>query len=294
MSGGWTLTRVSLSGFAAAAILLATLSPAAAEGQWVEAPRQGWVDLSVYHLNTRDAFPVDGEVRAFNPFTEGHAVSTAVFVTVALGLFEGVDAWVQAPYQRLRFDDLGGERLRSGLGDTRLFLRVQPLRYFGSGLPLAIRGGVKVPAGDFAVESEIIPLGDGQRDWELMLELGHSFYPFPAYVSGWVGHRWREPNVEAARDFGDEVFFLVSAGAERGRLRPERGSRGLGRRSSGHRAHSRAQRFSFDGSTHPDRQRVRGSGGGQGRGAGPPEREKPPCRQCARDRLLYPLGALNQ
>ena len=218
MSGGRSSLRVSPPGLVVAATLLATLSSRGAEAQWVEAPGQGWVDVSVYHLDTHDAFQFDGEVREFDPFTQGHAVNTAVFVTVALGLFDGVDAWVQAPYQRLQFDDLGGERLRSGIGDTRLFLRVQPLRYLGIGLPLAIRGGVKVAVGDFAVESEVIPLGDGQRDWELMLELGHSFYPIPAYVSGWVGHRWREPNEEASRDFGDEVFFLVSAGAERGRF----------------------------------------------------------------------------
>ena len=49
-----------------------------------------------------------------------------------------------------------------------------------------------------------------------MVELGHSFYPFPAYMNGWVGHRWREPNVEASRDWGNEMFFLAQVGANRG------------------------------------------------------------------------------
>lgn len=186
--------------------------------QWVEPPGRGWMDVAVFHLDTREAFHSDGGVRAFDPFTRGHAVSTSAFATIALGLVPGVDAWVQVPYQRLRFDDLGGDRLRTGIGDTRVYLRVQPGRYFGNEFPLAIRGGAKVPVGDFAVDAEIIPLGDGQRDWELVLELGHSFYPVPAYVSAWIGHRWREENLESRRDFGDEVFFLLSGGMEFGRL----------------------------------------------------------------------------
>ena len=189
-----------------------------AGAQWVEPPGSGWLDLSVFHLDTRDAYHSDGDVRAFDPFTQGHAVSTSAFATIAVGLVRGVDAWVQVPYQRLRFDDLGGSRLRTGIGDTRFYLRVQPGRYLGSELPVAIRGGAKVPVGDFAVDAEVIPLGDGQTDWELVLELGHSFYPLPAHVSAWIGHRWRAANPESRRDFGDEAFFLLSGAIEFGRL----------------------------------------------------------------------------
>lgn len=211
---------VSRRHLVAACAALVTLTGLAgrAPAQWVAPPGRGWMDISVFHLDTREAFHADGEVRAFDPFTQGHAVSTSAFATVALGLVPGVDAWVQVPFQRLRFDDLGGDRLRTGVGDTRLHLRVQPGRYFGSAIPVAIRGGAKVPVGDFAVDAEIIPLGDGQRDWELVLELGHSFHPAPAYASAWIGHRWRERNPESRRDFGDEVFFLLSGGIEFGRL----------------------------------------------------------------------------
>ena len=216
--GSRSRTRGDLlvAAFMTAMILAGRVTEAGA--QWVEPPGRGWMDISVFHLDTREAFHSDGDVRAFDPFTQGHAVSTSAFATVAMGLVPGVDGWVQVPFQRLRFDDLGSDRLRSGIGDTRFYLRVQPGRYFGSGFPLAIRGGAKVPVGDFAVDAEVIPLGDGQRDWELVLELGHSFYPVPAYVSAWIGHRWRQENLASRRDFGDEVFFLLSGGIEFGRL----------------------------------------------------------------------------
>ena len=196
---------------AATLTVLGALDPV--EAQWVEPRGRGWVDLTAYHLDTREQFDIDGEVRTI--FASGHAVSTAAFLTGAFGLGANVDVWAQVPYQRLRFDDARGPRLRSGIGDSRFYVRVAPLAFLGSGLPLAIRGGVKVPVGDFAVDSEIIPLGDGQTDLEAMLELGHSFYPVPVYVNGWVGYRSRLVHDVARRDFSDEAFFLVQGGTSR-------------------------------------------------------------------------------
>ena len=187
-----------------------------AEAQWVELPGQGWADLTLYYLDTREAFAFDGQVIDF--FADGHAVSSSTFLTVAVGILPGVDGWIQVPYHRLQFDDAKDDRFRSGIGDSNFYLRIQPLRPLGSDFPLAVRGGVKVAVGDFDVDSEIIPIGDGQTDWELMTEIGHSFYPVPAYVSGWIGYRWREPNSVAQRDFGDEVFFLAQVGGNHGAL----------------------------------------------------------------------------
>lgn len=199
---------------ALAALALLAVAGAPARGQWVEPPGEGWVDVTVYHHDTRERYTSTGDTRAF--FADGRAVATSAYVTAAAGLLPGVDAWVQAPVQRLEFTDVGGERVRSGLGDTRLYLRASPTRWLGFPLPLAVRGGVKLPVGDFSVDSEVIPLGDGQRDWELMLEAGHSFHPVPVYVNGWIGYRWRERNGATRRDFGDEAFFLVQAGGSTG------------------------------------------------------------------------------
>lgn len=202
----WAATALALGAFAA---------PDSAVAQWVEEPGQGWVDLTVYHQDTREAYDLDGEARPFS--SEGHAVSSSAFLTVVGGVLPGVDAWLQVPYQRLRYDDVVDDRVRTGIGDTRAYLRVAPLRYLGSDFPFAIRGGVKVPVGDFEVDAEVIPLGDGQTDWEIIAEVGHSFYPFPAYASGWIGYRWREVKQETFKDFGDEAFFLLQAGANSGR-----------------------------------------------------------------------------
>lgn len=217
-SGTEARTRVKVPGAGVwLAVVLAVGAlpavPGPAAAQWVEEPGEGWIDVSIYHQDTREQFGIDGDKEPI--FADGHSIATAVFFTVVTGVYRGVDVWAQVPWQRLDFDDAGGDRLRSGIGDSRFYLRVKPTEYLeGVDLPLAIRGGVKLPLGDFDVNSEVIPLGDGQRDWELMAELGHSFHPFPAYVNGWVGYRWRELNEESLQDWGDEVFFLAQAGVD--------------------------------------------------------------------------------
>ena len=64
------------------------------------------------------------------------------------------------------------------------------------------------------MDAEIIPLGEGQRDWEAMLELGASFHPLPLYVMGWIGYRWREANEEIDWKPGDERFAFAAAGGQ--------------------------------------------------------------------------------
>ena len=201
------------AGVGIAAIGLAG-QPAAA--QWVEAPGRGWIAAAVYHQDTRERFGAQGDVLPF--FAEGHAVATSSFLTAALGLAPSLDLWAEASFNRLRYDDIAGDRGSTGLGDVRMWLRVAPLAWLDVELPLAIRGGVKVPVGDFDVDAEIVPLGDGQRDWELMAEAGHSFWPRSLYVSGWAGYRWREENVESRKDFGDEFFYFLQMGGWLGPL----------------------------------------------------------------------------
>lgn len=188
--------------------------PGDASAQWVESPGSGWVSATVYRQDTRERFDINGDRREF--FAQGHAVTTSLWVTAALGVLDGMDVWVQAPFHRLRFDDASGERNSTGIGDPRLWLRVAPLRLMGSSFPLALRAGVKLPAGDFPVDAEIIPLGEGQRDWEVLLELGHSFYPASHYVAAWLGYRWREREHESERDWGNERFFLAQVGGALG------------------------------------------------------------------------------
>lgn len=194
-------------------LISVVLTQRPAQAQWIEPPRTGWVQVALYHHDTRTIFDTERNTRRI--FADGHSVTTSFYVTAAGGLVRGVDAWVQVPLHRLQFDNSAAERERTGLGDVRIYLRTSPQAFgYTSPIPLAVRAGVKVPGGDFPVDAEVIPLGEGQTDVEVMLELGHSFYPRLVYVNGWVGYRWRAENTEAARKPGDEWFGYIAFGGQ--------------------------------------------------------------------------------
>lgn len=201
-------------GVAPSILLLAVLVPNGLVGQWIEAPGQGWTQISVYHHDTRDEFGLERHRIPIR--NNGHAVATSVFLTAAVGVARGVDVWLQAPFHRIEYTDFGDSRRSSGVGDVRGYVRIAPLSWLGSDFPVAVRGGVKFPVGDFQLDAEIIPLGEGQRDWELILEAGHSFYPRSLYAMAWLGYRWREFAAKQNRDFGDEPFFLAAVGGAAG------------------------------------------------------------------------------
>lgn len=205
---------------ASSVVLLAGLLAAPAAGQWVEPPGTGWVQVQVSHQDTNRRFDENGDVEPL--FNEGaRSVTTTLRLTGALGLWRGLDVWVDAPFHRLTFNDVTRDRLSTGPGDPRLFLRVGPSLLGVDPLPFAValRGGVKFPVGDFPVSAQKIPLSEGQRDWDLLLEVGKSLYPWPVYVMGWVGYRWRETNTSIQRKPGDERLFYLAAGGSAGRFR---------------------------------------------------------------------------
>jgi len=190
--------------------IVLSLAPGLVHGQWVEAPGKGWLSVEAYHHDTRDRFDSNGDR---NPIAvNGHAVSTAIFATGAVGLIPNWDLWARASLNFLSFDDAGRERSENGPGDVNLWLRVAPLKYLGVDFPFAVRGGVKLPAGAAPIDAEIIPLSEGQTDWEIMAELGHSFWPRTVYVNGWVGYRYRLAHKDTRRNPGNEAFFLAQVG----------------------------------------------------------------------------------
>jgi hypothetical protein len=201
--------------FAVPLLCIVAALPGALAGQWVEAPGTGWTSFTLYRQSGTSLFDRQAERSRFQ--NEGKLDATSLFGTVALGVLPGVDMWVQLPVHRLRFDDAGGERTSTGVGDLRLHVRGAPLRLVGWGLPLAVRGGVKIPAGRFPDDIEVVPLGDGQRDWELIVELGGAAPGFwRSYGMLWAGYRWREEQTRRRRDFGNERLALAAGGAEFG------------------------------------------------------------------------------
>ncbi len=199
-------------------------TPAGASAQWTESRGSGWTSVTMYHQSTSEFFNSGGETTPY--LLDGKATSTSLFVTTDIGLGRGFDAWVQLSFQRVEFGDLTAVRRSSGFGDLRLYARWSPSPAMGWSLPVAVRMGVKVPVGDFDAFSSVLPLGDGQTDLEVVGEIGHSFYPVDAYVTAWLGYRWRRPQGSTDFDFGDERFVLVTGGWTAERLGAKLGLEG--------------------------------------------------------------------
>ena len=195
-------------------LLLCVYTNRNAEAQWVEQPGHGWVQLGAYHHDTTKRFDEQRNVESlFNE--DSRSITTSLILTGAIGVYKGVDIWGQLPVHRLAFNDIAANRESSGLGDPRFHIRIGPSLFgWSTSIPVAIRGGVKFAIGDFPVDSEIVPLTEGQRDWELLMELGHSFYPTPVYAMAWAGYRWREKNDDIERKPGDEFFAYAALGGE--------------------------------------------------------------------------------
>lgn len=208
------MTHLRIAGIA---VLVLLLGPPPSSGQWVEAPGTGWVNVQLAHQSTDTGFNRNGNVVPLDELDpEARSIITTVRLTGALGLVRGMDAWVDLPVHRQEFTGSGSDLLTTGLGDPRFFLRAGPSLVGVASLPvaLAVRGGVKVTTGTFENDAETISLSQGQRDWTLLLELGKSLHPWPVYVAGWGGYRWREENEAIARDPGNEWVFYASAGGE--------------------------------------------------------------------------------
>lgn len=196
------------------ALITGVATPDTASAQWVEDPGTGWIKLQGAHQNTQKKFDHEGNIEPIKLDEAARSITSSVRLTGALGLWRGVDVWSDVPYRQLQFNDSARDRQSTGISDPRFFLRFGPSLFGLDNLPFAValRNGVKLPLGEFAVDAQIIPLSEGQRDWEMLLELGKSLHPWPMYVMGWVGYRWRESNTEIQRKPGDEKLLYVAAG----------------------------------------------------------------------------------
>jgi hypothetical protein len=155
-------------------------TPPVPQAEWVSGPGEGWADLTLFLQDTRKTYQLDGARREI--FAESRARTVSAFFTSSLGLIRARMHGPRPPHPPgpSRRHEAGRRRLRRG--------------------------------------REGHPLEEGQRDWELLLEVGRSFHPAPLRISRRMGHRWREDNRKAARNPGNEWFSWASSRGSLGRI----------------------------------------------------------------------------
>lgn len=185
--------------------------PGSANAQWPAGQGNYWVKVSTYYHQATESFRPDGEKL---PFFNSDAVSTAkaVFVEGLVGITDKLDFWVQVPYFDLSFNDIADDRASSNLGDIRLSARYNLFQFRNGSVPVSVRFTTKIPVTDVEIDAEVVPVGEGQFDYEVWLESGISLWPLPAYSVVWLGYRFRAANDKTSIDPGDEVTFLAEFG----------------------------------------------------------------------------------
>ena len=158
------------------------------------------VELTEIPAGTRRPYRFGGEYRSQAVFAEG---------------FYGVTDWLNLGLQVPWFDQAYRDSTRAeppsdaGISDLRVFTKVRALR---SPAVLTLKLGLKIPTGDFKNQDGLVPVGEGQWDFDFLVQAGRSLWPLPAYANLEAGYRLRMENEDVRRDPGDEWLVNAEAG----------------------------------------------------------------------------------
>ena len=161
-------------------------SVSARAGAWVYPKRASWLKLAFAYQSTDERYFLDGERIPY--FFEGQNETTAAFLDFRHGLGAGFDVLFQLPIYNIRFDDLADERKSTGIADVRAGAR---WNFLADPFVATVEGVVKFPTGEFVNDAEVVPVGEGQYDFEIGVEVGRSLWPRPGYLNGELGYRFR-------------------------------------------------------------------------------------------------------
>ena len=193
--------------------LAAIASPAALEaGAWTLSPGRVWGKVTFFqqhaeewYISNAEFVGVEHKAGTRRPYRfNGKYDSKAVFIEGFVGVTERLDLGIQVPYFDQVFEDdatFGNPPSASGFSDMRFFVKWRALQ---APAIVTFKPGAKVPTGEFRNEDGLIPVGEGQWDFDFFLQVGRSFWPLALYANVDVGYRMRTENKEILRDPGDE------------------------------------------------------------------------------------------
>lgn len=191
-----------------AGVALLLVGPSLAHaGAWTLPQGTNWFKVGFMYQDTTERYFLDGERIPY--FFDGRNQTRALFFEYVRGLTDRLDVKVQLPIFAISFDDFAGERESNGLGDLRLESRYNIM---DDPMVLTLGGTIKFPTGEFVNDAEIVPVGEGQYDFDVFAEVGRSLWPVNGYVTGKIGYRFRTENKKTNIAFGDEIIWRAEVG----------------------------------------------------------------------------------
>ena len=199
--------------------ILVTSGPAWA-GAWTFPKGQLWTKLTFMTQDTGESYigvPRPGIPRGEREpnLLNGEYSSRAFFFDTFYGVTDNFSIGVQVPFFNQTFEDqeltalFGGPVSSTGFSDIRVFLKH---KVTNGPVVSSLKFGFKAPTGKFENTQGLIPVGEGQWDFDFIVQVGRSFWPFSAYANADIGYRLRMKNKEVERDPGDELFWIAEFG----------------------------------------------------------------------------------
>jgi hypothetical protein len=175
-------------------LLVVILTPAFLRAQaWTKDSGQVYLKLAYGSSTASEQYSFDGTVKEYADNVEENAFfDRSVYLYGEAGLTSDITAVASLPYKRVVIRDAAFRYRTFAFGDLGLGIRHtlnDALGLRGSANSAALNAGISVPLG---YSRNYTPsAGAGQINVELGVSAGRSFHPFPAYLQGGFGYRYR-------------------------------------------------------------------------------------------------------
>ena len=206
-------------------VALSVLLPQmASAGAWTLERGHVWSKITVMSQATDQHYDAGGN--AVDMPADARYQSQQVYFDIRYGVTDQIDLGLQIPYLSNKFVDKNESNdvatpppaleTESGLGDIRGFAKINLVN--SADLVGTLKLGFKAPMGDYREVPEALSITGGQWDFDVVAQLGRSFYPVPVYANLDLGYRWRgeykdsDPNPDRSYTPGDEIVFNAEAG----------------------------------------------------------------------------------
>ena len=188
----------------------------ASAGAWTLGKGQVWSKITYMSLSTNEHYDNDGNVGEI----PARYKSQQVYFDVYYGLNDRIDVGVKIPYISNEFVDVSPDhpfsgapdKKDSGLGDVRGVAKINLVN--SADLVGTLKLGFKAPMGEYREVPEALSITGGQWDFDVVAQLGRSFWPVPVYGNVDLGYRLRGEYTDSNPSDAGGVDRTYTPGAE--------------------------------------------------------------------------------
>lgn len=198
-------------------VALSVLMPQmASAGAWTLGKGHVWSKITYMSLSTNEHYDNDGNVGEI----PARYKSQQVYFDVYYGLNDRIDVGIKIPYISNEFVDVSPEhpfygapdKKDSGIGDIRGVTKINLVN--NADLVGTLKLGFKAPMGEYREVPEALSITGGQWDFDVVAQLGRSFYPVPVYANVDLGYRLRGEYTDSNPSDAGGVDRTYTPGAE--------------------------------------------------------------------------------